>query len=178
MRLRLELMGSVCILDNCCHRNYHEFMQRKTSASALKSHIGFWMRFVSNHVSHAFARGLAKSGVTVAEWVVLREMYGREGMSPGLVAAETGMTRGTASKLIDRLVVKKLVTRVERDADRRYQDIALTGAAKKLVPELAAIADRNDEIFFAPLTQGERTLLLVTLKKLVQAHGLSKIPTE
>jgi MarR family transcriptional regulator, transcriptional regulator for hemolysin len=29
------------------------------------------MRLVSNHVSHAFARKLGASGVTVAEWVVL-----------------------------------------------------------------------------------------------------------
>ncbi|MGA7245246.1 MAG: MarR family transcriptional regulator, partial [Terracidiphilus sp.] len=45
------------------------------AVSDLKDHVGFWMRGVSNHVSHAFSRMLQKSGVTVAEWVVLREMY-------------------------------------------------------------------------------------------------------
>ena len=49
--------------------------------SDLKQHAGFWLRFVSNHVSHAFARKLLSSGVTVAEWVVLREMYGRRAKS-------------------------------------------------------------------------------------------------
>jgi DNA-binding MarR family transcriptional regulator len=152
---------------------------KKTHASAvshLKSHIGFWMRFVSNHVSYAFAQGLEHSGVTVAEWVVLRTMYGQTEMTPGLVAERTGMTRGTASKLVDRLVEKKLVTRRERSGDRRFQDIALTPAAHRLVPTLAAIADRNDEKFFAPLTRGERDALLATLQKLVQVHGLSQIP--
>lgn len=88
------------------------------------------------------------------------------------------MTRGTASKLVDRLLAKKLLTRTERADDRRFQDIALTPAARRLVPTLGAIADRNDRQFFAPLTQPERETLQALLQKLAQAHGLRKLPTE
>lgn len=146
--------------------------------SDLKSHVGFWMRFVSNHVSQAFARKLVKSGVTVAEWVVLREMYGRQDMSPSKVADLTGMTRGAASKLIDRLVDKKLIHREECVDDRRYQDIGLTASGVKLVPSLAALADRNDQELFNALTAAERQTLLAILKKLVQAHDLHELPTQ
>ena len=38
---------------------------RSTAVSDLKSHIGFWMRFVSNHVSQAFAAQLLRTGITV-----------------------------------------------------------------------------------------------------------------
>jgi DNA-binding MarR family transcriptional regulator len=152
--------------------------QSEDQVSGLKKHVGFWMRFVSNHVSHAFARRLLESGVTVAEWVVLREMYGREEMAPSELAELTGMTRGAASKLVDRLVGKALITRKDRTDDRRFQEIALTAAGRKLVPSLAAIADENDEEFFAPLTARERETLIATLKKLVQAHGLHRLPTE
>jgi DNA-binding MarR family transcriptional regulator len=146
--------------------------------SELTSHTGFWLRFVSNHVSHAFKRKLFSSGVTVAEWVVLREMYGKEEMSPSALADLTGMTRGAASKLIDRLVVKKLVSRQERTDDRRYQDIELTVAGRRLVPAIAAIADQNDEEFFRVLSEREHAALVATLKKLVRVHGLHQIPTE
>ena len=146
--------------------------------SDLKSHIGFWMRLVSNHVSHAFARKLLKSGVTVAEWVVLREVYGRNDMSPSKVAALTGMTRGAASKLIDRLFEKRLILREGRNDDRRFQDICLTAAGDRLVPALALLADRNDLEFFAPLSAGERESLLAILKKIVRAHELHKLPTQ
>src|SRR6202044_2020014 len=91
------------------------------AVSDLKKHIGFWLRFVSNHVSHAFARKLLASGVTVAEWVVIREMFDDEETSPGVLAARIGMTRGGVSKLVDRLVTKKFVTRRERNDDRRFQ---------------------------------------------------------
>jgi DNA-binding MarR family transcriptional regulator len=146
--------------------------------SDLKKHIGFWLRFVSNHVSHAFARKLLASGVTVAEWVVMREMFDDEETSPGVLAERIGMTRGGVSKLVDRLVSKKLVTRRERNDDRRFQSIALTAAGRRLTPHLATLADQNDEAFFHPLSAGERGALMATMKKLVEAHGLQRLPTE
>jgi len=147
--------------------------------SDLKEHVGFWLRFVSNHVSHAFARKLQASGVTVAEWVVMREIFDDRETSPGVLAERIGMTRGGVSKLVDRLVGKQLITRTDRRADdRRFQSIALTAAGRRLVPQLAALADRNDMEFFGPLSGSERAALLATMKKLVAAHGLETLPTE
>jgi len=146
--------------------------------SELKKHVGFWLRFVSNHVSHAFARKLLLSGVTVAEWVVMREMFDEEATSPGVVAERIGMTRGGVSKLVDRLVSKELVTRQDRSDDRRFQSIALTAAGRRLLPRLATLADQNDEEFFHPLSARERTALVAAMKKLVEAHGLHTLPTE
>jgi DNA-binding MarR family transcriptional regulator len=146
--------------------------------SDLRMHVGFWLRFVSNHVSHAFARKLLQSGVTVAEWVVMREMFDDEETSPGILAERIGMTRGGVSKLVDRLVSKGLVTRRERTDDRRFQSIALAAAGRRLLPQLAALADENDEEFFHPLTARERAALIATMKKLVQAHDLQTLPTE
>jgi DNA-binding MarR family transcriptional regulator len=151
---------------------------KETTLSDLKKHVGFWMRFVSNHVSQAFARKLLDSGVTVAEWVVLREMYDQETIAPSVLAAHTGMTRGGATKLVDRLVAKELATRQESSDDRRFQEIALTTAGRRLVPQLAALADQNDQEFFQPLSAREREALVATLKKLVHANGLHQLPTE
>jgi DNA-binding MarR family transcriptional regulator len=148
------------------------------TVSDLKKHAGFWLRFVSNHVSHAFARKLLASGVTVAEWVVMREMFDDQETSPGVLAERIGMTRGGVSKLVDRLVSKKFVTRRDRSDDRRFQSIALTAAGLRLIPQLAALADQNDEEFFHPLSVGERAALIAMMKKLVQAHRLQTLPTE
>jgi DNA-binding MarR family transcriptional regulator len=148
------------------------------AVSNLEDHAGYWLRFVSNHVSQAFARKLVKSGVTAAEWVVLREMFDRESLAPSLLAERTGLSRGAVSKLVDRLLHKKLLTREGRDDDRRYQSIALTEAGRELVPKLAALADANDAEFFSSLTAGERAALMETMKKLVRANGLTRMPTE
>ena len=149
----------------------------KIAASRLTMHIGFWMRLVSNHVSYAFARKLEFSGVTVAEWVVLREMYGGDDTtSPGVVAELTGLTRGAVSKLISRLLEKGLVTRKESSSDRRYQDIELTPAALAVVPKLAKLADENDREFFKGLRKSERVTLTSLLKKTAALHNLKNMP--
>ncbi len=151
----------------------------KLKASALRSHIGYRLRIVSNSVSQSFARKLAAHEVTVAEWVILRQMYsGDDKASPSTVADLTGLTRGAVSKLIDRLLKKGLVTRAEASEDRRFQDIMLTSKANKLVPRLAKVADENDESFFSVLSKSERRSLMTTLVKLTEIHKLNVNPTE
>jgi DNA-binding MarR family transcriptional regulator len=150
----------------------------KNQPSELRDHLGFWLRAVSNHVSQTFARKLLASGVTVAEWVILREMFNRPGTAPSDLAALTGLTRGAISKLVDRLVAKDFLARTYAEDDRRYQSLALTTAGNKLVPKLAAIADENDKAFFATLSKKERAKLRATLAKLVEAHNLTTVPIE
>ena len=147
--------------------------------SRLTAHIGFWMRKVSNAVSHSFARKLDSSGVTVAEWAVLREMYGgSETTSPSRIAELTGLSRGAVSKLIERLLRKGLVTRRESSGDRRFQEIQLTRSALVLVPKLAGLADENDEQFFRVLSKSERKLMLDLLMRMAEHHQLKQMPIE
>jgi DNA-binding MarR family transcriptional regulator len=164
-------------LDNYFHINYYRDMENPAHPASLESHAGFWLRFVSNYVSQAFARKLAGCGVTVAEWVLLRKIFEAGETSPSRLATSSGLTRGAVSKLVDRLLRKGLVTRTEADGDRRYQDVRLTPAGRALVPKLAALADRNDEEFFSYLSAREREALIATLKKLVAANKLKKVPT-
>lgn len=146
------------------------------TVSALETHIGFWLRFVSNHVSHRFASKLLGNEVTMAEWVILREMFEIRETAPSLLATSTGLTRGAISKLVDRLLQKGLVSRTESSEDHRFQTIKLTAAGRRLVPKLAALADQNDEEFFATLSLAEKEALVATLKKLVTANKLKKTP--
>jgi DNA-binding MarR family transcriptional regulator len=100
----------------------------------------------------------------------------RTPLRPPARSPATGLTRGTITKLIEKLVQKKLVSRAEASGDRRFQDIKLTSAGRTLVPRLARIADKNDEEFFSQLSAEERERLVATLKKLVAANRLHKIP--
>jgi len=145
-------------------------------ATDLKSHIGFWLRYVSNHVSHAFARKLEARGVTVAEWVVMRELLGADQAAPSTLAAQLGMTRGAITKLADRLIDKALVTRKASASDGRAQTLALTPKARRLVPDLAKLADANDAEFFADLSASDRANLIRILKAIVERRGLKTVP--
>jgi DNA-binding MarR family transcriptional regulator len=145
--------------------------------SPLDAHLGFWLRFVSNHVSHAFQRKVEAHGVTVAEWVVLRQLLALGEVPPSRLADVMGMTRGGVSKLVERLHAKKLVSRSAGRDDKRFQSVGLTAAGRKLVPNLAALADANDAEFFGHLTDDQRDAVTDILKDVVRRHGLKDIPT-
>ncbi len=153
-------------------------MSKVRSISGLESHVGYWLRFVSNHVSHAFRVRVESTGVTVAEWVVLRAVFGEEGLHPSQIAHRLGMTRGAISKLLARLVDKKLVGCIDEKGDRRYQSVVLTETGRRLVPRLAKLADENDAAFFNILSASERETLLKTLEKLVHENGIIQVPVE
>jgi len=147
------------------------------SLSALEDHLGYWLRLVSNHVSGAFAEKLAAKDVSVAEWVVLRELYDAA-QSPSLLAQKIGLTRGAITKLADRLLARKLVARAASAQDGRAQILSLTGQGRALVPQLAALADRNDAEFFAGLAPRERAALRNLLLKIVRGRDMRGAPTE
>lgn len=146
--------------------------------SPLDAHLGFWLRFVSNHVSAAFQSKVEAHGVTVAEWVVLRQLFSLGDVPPSRLAAAMGMTRGGVSKLIERLHAKELVSRSAGAGDKRFQSVALTPAGKKLVPKLAELADENDAEFFGHLTRGQRDGVRDVLKEIVRRHDLKDIPKQ
>lgn len=151
-------------------------MPDHTPVSHLTSHLGYWLRFVSNQVSYAFARKLERDGVTVAEWAILRELYGAQEHGPSRLAEKMGLSRGAISKLADRLIAKRLVARTDRDDDARAHMLALTPAGEELVPRLAAAADINDAEFFDHLTCEDRATVERVLKMIVERRGFKSIP--
>jgi DNA-binding MarR family transcriptional regulator len=146
--------------------------------SDLTAHLGFWLRLVSNHVSHAFSDKLADKGVTVAEWALMRVLYGKEPTPPSRLADDMGMTRGAITKLANRLIGKSLIVRKANADDGRAQTLALTPSGLSLVPELAALADNNDTEFFQRLTAAERESLERLLRRMAEHGHMTSIPIE
>ena len=148
------------------------------TVSPLSAHLGYWLRFVSNQVSHSFSRKLAARGVTVAEWVVLRVLLDEQAMTPSALADRMGMTRGAISKLADRLASKELISRTAARNDGRSHWLALTPKGRRLAPILAALADANDAAFFGHLSEDERSIIESAMREIVCRHGLRAQPIE
>lgn len=150
----------------------------KTTPSPLEAHLGFWLRFVSNHVSIRFQQLLEEQGVTVTEWVALRTLWSRDEATHAALIQALGMTKGAASKVVSRLEEKGLAERQAVEGRRREQSVSLTAAGKALVPKLAALADANDTHFFGHLTATDRQTLTQAMQALVQHHQFKNPPTE
>ncbi len=153
-------------------------MTHPAPVSNLQTHLGYWLRSVSNAVSQGFARRVEAEGVTVAEWVFLRVLYEGEGIAPSLLAERMGMTKGAISKLADRLLEKGHIERQANAQDGRAHTLSLTPAARTLVPRLAALADRNDAEFFGGLTGPEQRQLRALLQKIALQHELIATPID
>jgi DNA-binding MarR family transcriptional regulator len=158
----------ICI-DNCCIYNYSDSMS-KSVPSNLEEHLGYWLRCLSNFVSQSFAERLARQDISVSQWVVLRTLYDSSGVTLNEAAAQVGVDKSTLSRMVERLVQRGLVNRAEGD-DRRSVGLALTPTGKKLVPQLARLADENDAAFFNMLAPKQRAEFLATIKQLLTANG-------
>lgn len=155
-----------------------EKMDNEAAVSDLGHHLGYWLRFVSNHVSYSFKRKVEAKGVTIAEWALMRQMFQAGPVHPSQLAETLGMSRGAISKLIDRLLDKSLVDRTSDNNDRRYQSVSLTATGRKLVPILARLADDNDSEMFGHLAAGAQEELISVLKGVVHQHGWKDVPVD
>ncbi|EGF92031.1 marR family protein [Asticcacaulis biprosthecium C19] len=153
-------------------------MSDPSQISPLTAHLGYWLRFVSNHVSQGFAQKVEAMDVTVAEWVVLRELLENGPMSPSALADHLGLTRGAVTKLADRLIAKGMIGRAFRIDDRRRQTLEIHQKGRDLVPGLAALADLNEIEFFGHMRAEDRDILGRLMRDLVRHHHLKTIPTE
>lgn len=144
----------------------------------LKAHLGFWLRFVSNHVSGAFRQKLAQHGVSVAEWALMRELSEQGAIAPSQLAVHLGMTRGGITKIADKLVARSLVKRTSNDADLRGQMLDLSASGRRLIPVLSALADENEREFFGHLPRERVKEMAEFMRDLVEHHHLHGVPLE
>lgn len=143
---------------------------KKTNPSELESHLGYWLRCLSNFVSHTFAARLEKMGISVEQWVVLRTLYDSESETLNEAAARVGVDKSTLSRMVERLVRRGLVDRSE-GADRRSLCLALTEAGKKTVCRAAKLADENDKAFFHSLPPRQYREFSSIIQQLLVANG-------
>jgi DNA-binding MarR family transcriptional regulator len=144
----------------------------------LTSHAGFWLRFVSNHVSGAFRHKLAGKGIAVAEWALMRSLFEHGEVAPSQLAVQLGMTRGGITKIADKLLARSLVFRIPDAGDGRAHALSLTAAGRRLVPILARLADDNDREWFGHLQPETVASLTKILRDIVEHHRLRTVPIE
>lgn len=152
--------------------------RHRIAAASLESHLGFWLRYVSNQVSSRFQKLLEDQGTTVTEWVALRTLFDRPETTHAELIRSLGMTKGAASKVVSRLEEKGHATRRLAEGSSREQVLALTPQGIALVPKLASLADENDDHFFGHLGRAERKALMNTFMDLVAHHQLKELPVE
>ena len=143
-------------------------MSAGNSLPPLTEHLEYWLRTASNHASYVLGQRLSASGVTTAEWSLLRELYDVESISPTHLAKRLALTGSAITKLVDRLVPKGLVVREFNASGARTQCLYLTEEGRALVPILADHAAANEAKLFDRLEPQERRVMQKVLMQIVE----------
>lgn len=142
----------------------------KKRISRLEDHLGYWLRLVSNTVHQRFTERLSGYEISVSQWGALCTLYHEKGLSLKQAVQCIGVDKSALSRMVDRLVEKGLVSRVEGGSRRTIQ-LDLTAEGRTLVPKLAKLADQNDEDFFSSLDPKKKQALLKMVQQLLAANG-------
>lgn len=149
----------------------------RPAVSRLDAHVGYWLRCVSNQFSHALNRELENKGVTLAEWLALRELYEGD-LRPSTLAERLGLTRGAVSKLARKLAASLMITQQASIGDERGQMLSLTDDGRAVVHVFAVFLDQADEEFFGHLEPDTRALIMSIMRDIVLRRGLRAAPED
>ena len=94
------------------------------------------LRRIVRSIDQYNRRFTARTKLTVTQCMVLRELNAVGSCTAGDLADRVGISRGTATGVLDRLEMHELVRRKRRHFDRRRVDVSLTPLGWRLAAEL------------------------------------------
>lgn len=119
------------------------------------------------------ARSLANVAeeVTLAQYRFLIELASRGPQRLADLATALGVDRSTATRMCDRLVRKRLVTRRRTQQDRRAVRVSLTGAGADLVAEVSRRRRTEIAMIVARMPAADRDPVVRALRAFADAAG-------
>ena len=115
---------------------------------------------------------LAEHDITQGRFGVLMALWAHRGagdaLSPAVIAERTGVTRATVTGLVDTLERDGLVSRTPDPEDRRMLSVELTPKGQRLLRRVLPGHFRRMAWLMEPLSEGERTMLVRLLTKVLQ----------
>lgn len=131
----------------------------------LKDDIGYWLNRLRLQVHQGFEARLEVYDITIAQWCILLALYNEDAASITELSRFIEVDKASVSRVVDRLLLKELVTH-KQGANRRSGHVQLTLKARKLIPHLIQAADENEQQFFGCLESEERERLRQLFHKL------------
>src|SRR5580700_9279362 len=149
----------VNIVDDVCFREMQVFMTQGTD------HVWLVMMKAMRALTRYAAAGIEESGLGLSDFGVLEVLLRKGPLPVNTIGPIVDLTPGSISILVDRLVAKGLVSRVESAGDRRVRIVALTPRGKDLIVSGFRKHSGQMKRVFSELSPEELRGLEVMLKK-------------
>lgn len=125
--------------------------------------------YTSNWINEKIKAVLDKEGITLQQFNILRILRGAGKPISTLQIRQRMLDKmSDTSRIVDRLVVKKLVKKIICPADKRMVDVSISAKGIKLLETIDRSADEMDAIA-ASLTKADATAINNLLDKMRQS---------
>ena len=146
-------------------------MNAEMMTAISERQVGDSLWFLYNRMSHSLTRKLEAGGVSVVEWMVLRELSAVGEASPSGLARRLGMPRGSVSRIATRLKAKSLLWFKSSMHEAHSHTLILTTTGRRLLPKLDVLSGQNDLEFFGHLPPQDQQTFDRILKEIVTRCG-------
>jgi len=135
-----------------------EIKQKKFRNEAHK--LGVNIIYTFNWMNYHHSDFLKKFGITPQQYNILRILRGMQGEPASIKLLRERMLdkMSDASRIVEKLRLKGLVTRNTNNADRRACDVVITPAGLEVLTQIDAHNDTTDQLFNALSEKEMQTL--------------------
>jgi len=141
---------------------------KTTSPMAIAKKTMLNILYTQNVISEKFNEVLKGHDLSPEQFNVLRILKGQHGNPTNMCVIQERMIAKTSNttRLVDKLLLKELVTREICPDNRRKMEIAITQKGLDLLTEVNPKVDKHESLFAENLTSEELEQLNILLEKL------------
>ena len=141
---------------------------KTTSPMAIAKKTMLNILYTQNVISEKFNEVLKSYDLSPEQFNVLRILKGQNGNPTNMCVIQERMVAKTSNttRLVDKLLLKELVTREICPGNRRKMEIAITQKGMDLLTEVNPKVDKHESLIVQNLTAEELEQLNILLEKL------------
>jgi DNA-binding MarR family transcriptional regulator len=134
----------------------------------VDTYLLYLLARASSVASAEFHEEVRARGVPVTVWRILASLKGTRGLTVGDLARSCLANQPAISKMVDKLVMRGLLSRQTDGDDRRRVWVRLTRAGEAEVDDLIAAAERHQARLLDAIGPGEAEVLKRALTLLIE----------
>jgi DNA-binding MarR family transcriptional regulator len=132
----------------------------------MEDQVGFLMRVAMQRHTSIFTSRMV-GGLTQTQFAALAKLVEVDTCSQNHLGRLIYLDAATIKGVVDRLVIRKLVTLHDNPKDRRRSMIALTKAGRRIAEEAIAVAHQITSETLIPLKRVQQRQIVRLLKKMI-----------